>query len=226
MIIYCIENLINHKKYIGYSTYYNSEEELQKSKMWGHGTLLPKAFAKYGKENFRRWVLLKNIFNQYDLANHYEVLWIKKMKSHISEWGYNKTKGGDGVHDYIFTKEHKKLISIFQINRWKNPKEHELQSKRLMGRKLANEHVKNIKYAVTKCWEDNNYRKKHIESRIGLTRTQMQKDNISSGIKKSIKKEIICIVCKNKFIRTGTHQMKCSSCKSKGGKCYYEKRVS
>jgi hypothetical protein len=50
---------------------------------------------KYGKEAFERKVLLKNIFDKKELIR-YEILWIKKKKSHKSCGGYNLTWGGDG----------------------------------------------------------------------------------------------------------------------------------
>jgi hypothetical protein len=119
MVIYCIENLINGRKYIGYSTKLNSEEELQKSNYWGSGILIHKKILEYGIQNFARWVILKDIFN-IDELKRYEILWIKKLHSHVSEWGYNKTKGGDGVIGYKCTEEQIKLKKKIMKERWAN----------------------------------------------------------------------------------------------------------
>jgi len=95
MIIYVIKNKIVEKPYIGYSTKFNSDEEFQKSKYWGSGTCIKNAIKKYGKDNFERKVLIKNIFD-FEELKRYEILWIKKKNSHISLDGYNLTWGGDG----------------------------------------------------------------------------------------------------------------------------------
>jgi group I intron endonuclease len=92
MIIYCIRNKINRKCYIGKSSFYNSNEEFQKSNYWGSGTYIQRAIQKYGLENFEKWVLIhcKN-----EQANFYEILWVRKLKTK-SPNGYNLTDGGDG----------------------------------------------------------------------------------------------------------------------------------
>jgi hypothetical protein len=52
MIIYCITNLINGKKYIGSDSNNNP-------KYMGGGTYLKKAIKKYGKENFKKEIINK-----------------------------------------------------------------------------------------------------------------------------------------------------------------------
>jgi len=96
MIIYCIQNLINGKKYIGQSIYYNSEEEFQKSNYWGSSCNkeLWNSIKKYGLQCFKRWILIKNIFDFNEL-DKYERLWIKKLKTKIPN-GYNLADGGGG----------------------------------------------------------------------------------------------------------------------------------
>jgi len=159
MIIYCIQNLINHKKYVGCSIFYNSNEELQKSKYWGSGLYIRRAIKKYGIENFKRWVLVKNIFDFEKLKN-YEKLWIKKLKTKSTD-GYNLNDGGTGninpsqeirkkisssvknlwmnsnyretqlkSHNKKLTELHKKHQSKGQKRRYANPEEHKRQSER------------------------------------------------------------------------------------------------
>jgi hypothetical protein len=95
MIIYEIKNKINEQPYIGYSTKFNSTEELLQSDYWGSGSYIKRAIEKYGEIAFERRVLIKNITDRKELKR-YEVLWIKKKQSHISQGGYNLTWGGDG----------------------------------------------------------------------------------------------------------------------------------
>lgn len=86
--IYCIENLINGKKDIGQST------NLQKRMIVHHrGCLaLENAIKKYGKENFKRYVLV--YCEEWEL-NRLEIACIKAFHSHVSEWGYNISWGGN-----------------------------------------------------------------------------------------------------------------------------------
>lgn len=127
MIIYEIRNKIVEKPYIGYSTKFNSDEELQKSRYWGSGTYIKNSIEKYGKENFERKVLLKNIFNFGELKR-YECLWIKKKNSHISLNGYNLTWGGDG--NITPTEEQKKEHSNRMLKYFKISINKEMHSKR------------------------------------------------------------------------------------------------
>jgi group I intron endonuclease len=101
MIIYCIENLINHKRYIGQSSNsnYNSNEEFQKSKYWGSGRLIAYSIKKYGLENHKKWIIIKNIpytIKGFNELNRYEILWIKKLNTKIPN-GYNLADGGGGA---------------------------------------------------------------------------------------------------------------------------------
>jgi len=118
MIIYCIENLINHKKYIGYSTFYNSEENFQKSNYWGSSCNKEfwRSLKKHGKENFKRWLILKNIFDFKELCR-YEKLWIIKLKTK-APFGYNLADGGSGSKGCKWNKESKKRGSIASSKRY------------------------------------------------------------------------------------------------------------
>jgi group I intron endonuclease len=111
MIIYCIENLINGKKYIGQSSFYNSNEEFQKSNYWGGGIYIRNAIKKYGLENFKKYVLIKDIFKIEEL-NKYEILWIKKLNTK-QPVGYNLSDGGEsGSKGYIWNEEQKQKHKI------------------------------------------------------------------------------------------------------------------
>ena len=94
MVIYCVENLLNSKRYVGQSSHFNSDEEFQKSNYWGSGIAIGNAIKKYGKENFRKWVLIHGIETKEQL-DHYEKLCIKRLNTKKPN-GYNLTDGGDG----------------------------------------------------------------------------------------------------------------------------------
>lgn len=91
-IIYKVENLINHKIYIG-QTIKTAQER------WNHhlceaslGSELyfHRALRKYGKDNFN-WSIIEEIDN--NKLNEKEIYWISYYNSYKN--GYNLTPGGD-----------------------------------------------------------------------------------------------------------------------------------
>lgn len=87
--IYKIENLINHKIYIGQSKnpeYRFKQHCLKKEK---YNSLINKAINKYGKENFSLEIL--GWFEDY---NEKEKLYIQKYRS-LVPYGYNIATGGE-----------------------------------------------------------------------------------------------------------------------------------
>jgi group I intron endonuclease len=87
--IYCIENKINGKKYIGKSKYPDKRMFAQHK----HSIALNGAIDKYGKDNFNRYILIYCDEKDLDeLEKHY----IEKLKSYVRNNGYNLTLGGGG----------------------------------------------------------------------------------------------------------------------------------
>ena len=94
-IIYCIENLVNGKRYVGETTY-------SLDKRWGeHVRMSRRAFKhrplyaainKYGVENFTHYVLEEC---EEDVRWEREQYWIQKLNTF--HFGYNATRGGDGT---------------------------------------------------------------------------------------------------------------------------------
>ena len=85
--IYCIENLINGKKYIGQSK--NVEKRMAHYHSRCHALL--EAMKKHGKENFKAYVIL--LCEDAEL-NRLEIECIKIFSSHVRENGYNISLGG------------------------------------------------------------------------------------------------------------------------------------
>jgi len=85
--IYVIENLINHKKYIGQG------KNVVKRMMCKHSEnyALYSAIKKYGEHNLKRKILLYCEENELD---YYEIKCISVFNSHVSKWGYNISYGG------------------------------------------------------------------------------------------------------------------------------------
>lgn len=87
MIVYKITNKINNKIYIGQTTKNNEE-------YFGSGTIIIKAIAKYGKDNFLREILETCISKEH--LDEREKYWISFYNSTNRNIGYNVSIGGTG----------------------------------------------------------------------------------------------------------------------------------
>jgi group I intron endonuclease len=88
MIIYCITNLVNGKKYIG-SSIHNNPRYL------GSGTYIKKAVKKYGRENFKKEILAE--INTVEIMEELEMYWIDYFNACENPLFYNATKFSAGV---------------------------------------------------------------------------------------------------------------------------------
>ena len=128
--IYCIENLVNSKKYIGQSTdiikrWYEHRRTL---KLKQHDNIyLQRAWDKYGEDNFQFYIMTACEVEKLD---ELEIYFIDLFNTTNNECGYNMTIGGDGTFGYKHTEETKRYISEIQT-----------------GRKLSEKHINSIKNA-------------------------------------------------------------------------------
>jgi group I intron endonuclease len=134
MVIYCIENKLNNKKYVGIT------KGSLESRFKAHKRIarynenkqhLHKAMIKDGIENF--------IVYEIDTANSKEQLfekekyWIQKLDTKNS--GYNETDGGEGTWGWRPSPEKQKVLNERQREFWKNnPWFRENESKRAKER--------------------------------------------------------------------------------------------
>jgi group I intron endonuclease len=92
--IYCIENLINHKKYVGQAQdicdrWSDHRKELRGN--YSKCSALQNAWNKYGEENFKFWIVFECEINLLDEA---ETFYMQNLCTHVSRWGYNVFWGG------------------------------------------------------------------------------------------------------------------------------------
>lgn len=95
--IYCIENTLNGKRYIGITTRTIKERFAEHCKAESY---IGKAIRKYGTENFKVYEL-DVAMSRKELCD-LEVYYIEKYDTFRN--GYNQTIGGDGVVKDIFIK--------------------------------------------------------------------------------------------------------------------------
>ena len=135
--IYCIENLITHKKYIGQSVNIKDRWRRHISELnnnYHHNDYLQKSWNKYGEDNFEFYVL--EYCSKEDL-NKKEDYYINKYNTMDRDYGYNLKSGGQD-HNYqteeikhkisesnkktYLNSNLKEIRSIDALNQWANPK--------------------------------------------------------------------------------------------------------
>jgi hypothetical protein len=93
--IYCIENIINHKKYIGLSRNIEQRWNEHRSKLrrGKHVNIcLQRAWNKYGEDAFRFYILE---LCDSEVLSKREEYYITKERTLSHEFGYNLTNGGE-----------------------------------------------------------------------------------------------------------------------------------
>ena len=142
--IYMIENMVNHKKYIGQTSmrfirrYWHHQWLLDNNKH--DNSHLQKAWNKYGKDNFS-FSILEVCENKDDLDN-LEIKYINKYDTIKN--GYNIQTGGNVILCNYISPESRKRVG-------------ELNRKRMLGTKLSKKTRE--KMSLSRCGEKNGFAK-------------------------------------------------------------------
>ena len=117
--IYEYTNKINRKKYVGKSK--NLEQRHNNHRTYPYQNshkndclLFYRAIRKYGFHNFEYKILIKyeRILPSNKLFSKLERFFVKRMKSHKSQHGYNITWGGEGIYGFKHSEATKRKMSI------------------------------------------------------------------------------------------------------------------
>ena len=93
--IYCYQNIVNGKKYIGQSTdLIRRHQDFWENKRYS-GTAFQNAIKKYGKEKFQYTILTHC---KPEELNFFERFYIARLKTNNKKYGYNSTSGGDSQY--------------------------------------------------------------------------------------------------------------------------------
>lgn len=124
--IYRIENLVNHKSYIGKSKYL--EDRIAQFYDGDHRNVhLDNSVQKYGIESFKVTILEECTVEE---LNDKERYWISYLRTYDPSTGYNKTFGGDGGSP---TEETRKKLCLSHIGNksWRGLTHTELQKRKI-----------------------------------------------------------------------------------------------
>lgn len=168
--VYQTENLINNKKYIGFSSKTPETSLLY----YGSGYLLNTAIKKYGKENFIKTIIKE--FNTIDEARKYEEYLIERCDAINNINYYNLTKGGYGG------------FSENAIIKQRSAETRKKISESLKGRVVSNQTRKILsdKLKGTKPWNTGIPRSESTKQKLSAILknkplTQQHKENISKA---------------------------------------------
>lgn len=195
-IIYKATNKINDKLYIG-QTKNKLQRRIKEHERSLGKSVFHSAIEKYGKENFQ-WSVVGMCFTLED-ANRLEESFIKRLKTHVSEHGYNIQLGGRNHSGYTHTEETKKQMSESRKGVPVHSKEHKEKLRERMsgkGNPMFGKRVIHTAAAREKMSKANkgkilsdSTKHKISKSRRGTTLSDSTKQKISKHSSKSV----ICI---------------------------------
>jgi len=140
MVVYCLTNKINGKKYIGKTIDYEKRMGEHKRDFRKYNRLISRAINKYGWENFDKEVI--ECVNVADDLCELEKKYIKEHNT-LHPNGYNLTEGGEGG---VLSEESRKICSIKKKEWWdNNPEQKKITSKRHKGKKVSKESIEKMK---------------------------------------------------------------------------------
>jgi group I intron endonuclease len=179
--IYCIENIVNNKKYIGYTIdfYKRKREHINYLIRGNHCNIyLQRSFVNYGKENFIFYIIEQCKLDYKELQEK-EKYYIEFYNSYGLSKGYNLTKGGDGSLGYKHTEETKKKCSDFRKGKSLSEETKQKLSKILTGRKMSDEFKRKLSERSKKQRHSEETKQKLRELHLGKKASEETKRKIS-----------------------------------------------
>lgn len=204
--IYCIENEINGKKYIGQGS--NANKRMMTRHL--ECKVLRDAIEKYGSENFKRYII--EYCKEEELSEK-ETYYIKKLHSHVSEGGYNISWGGDAP---MKGRKHS-LKTRKQLSKTHSGKNHPLFGKHHSeitkekirkantGKHLSEKTKELLRQAGYKRKQSESAKEKVRQSKLGKPRTEELKKKVSfTKLKQANKRKNSTSIYHNvRFVKRG-----------------------
>ena len=171
--IYCIENTVNGKKYIGKSVnipYRLTGHKWALSENRHSNSHLQRAYNKYGLENFKFYMLEEC---DKDILSDKEVYFIKKYKTKNQKFGYNLTDGGEGTLGRIVSEESRKKTSVSNTGKVRSAEVIEQMS--IRSRLRVHTKEENEKISLSTIGKQRGIRKGKNSSYLGVCKRKNRK---------------------------------------------------
>jgi group I intron endonuclease len=194
MWIYCIENLVNGKRYIGQTIRKCVEHRWnvhRKSLLQGthHSPTLQRAVNKLGIDKFN-FFILDSSAKSIDELNSLEETYIKNLNT-LSPTGYNHSYGG---LNYQKTESTRRKMSVIALQRNNTPfkgKHHTEHTKKIISQKNKVTHntkkiKKKLSNAGKQAWINPLYREKTFTANKIAKNTRKYKKTHSEKLRKNI----------------------------------------
>lgn len=189
--IYCIENLINNKKYIGQSVDIYKRWSRHKNELLGNkhkNNHLQASWNKYGADNFRFYIILECTMDELD---ELESFYIKTFNTIDKDYGYNKETGGHFLKE--LSDETRNKISEAHRGKPLSNKHKEKIGLASKGHTLSDESRLKISQKLTGIKRSEEYCAKKSEAmsgvnnpNYGIKRSEETKQKIAKGNSKPI----------------------------------------
>jgi group I intron endonuclease len=155
--IYEIKNLINGKNYIGQRKCPDNKSPETDTGYIGSGNLIKAAIKKYGKENFKKRIIIKDIYCK-EIIDEFEKEFIAIYRE-LDKAEYNITPGREGCILYgenhpMYGKHHseeskQKISEKSKGNRYNLGHKHTEETKKILSKKMKGENNPMYKHKHT-----------------------------------------------------------------------------
>ena len=189
--IYCIENLINCKKYIGQSVDIYKRWSRHRNNLADNqhqNDHLQSSWNKYGEHNFKFYIIQECNIDELDTLERY---YIQKFNTTSKQYGYNKDSGGH--YSKVLSEETKRKIGEAHRNKPLSDEHKQKISDAGKGRVFSAESRQKISQKLTGIKRSEEYCIKKSEAmtgvnnpNYGVSRSKETKDKIAKGVSKPI----------------------------------------
>lgn len=192
--IYCIENLVNGKKYIGQSVDIYKRWSRHKNELLGNrhkNDHLQSSWNKYGKNNFKFYIIQECSMDELDMLESY---YIRTFNTIDRFYGYNRDSGGH--YSKVLSDETKRKIGEAHKNKPLSEEHKQKISAAGKGRVFSDDSKLKISQKLTGIKRSEEYCVKKSEAMTGVNNPNYgvrRSEDTKAKIAKGVSKPIYCV---------------------------------